>query len=171
MLASFARMTGCEVNGLPNTIRCVPHLGRKHQSDDNKIKRILLEAFLDDQSLRRNRSSDHHPSLVVKVAEDDLHPFPDVAKGVRDWYADLAKRKDHQNRHCKKCWEIADFLKCDVGSTSNGRIRGLYRFSGDTWSTFDEEDDKAGLEIGFGEHGKKGIDGWVLASVLHIVVK
>lgn len=42
----------------------------------------LLETLLDNQALCSYGTAHNHPALVIEVAQDQSHPFPDVSEGV-----------------------------------------------------------------------------------------
>ena len=73
----------------------------KHDQQEQKYGEgaNVLETFLDNCALTPRRRTTHHPSLMVKVAEDDKDSSPFWAQGVLNRYLDV--------------------LKCDVGSTSS----------------------------------------------------
>ena len=50
----------------------------------NGMSRDSLQTFLHDATLSTQRGADYHPSLVVEVAQDDLHAVANLAQRVRD---------------------------------------------------------------------------------------
>lgn len=54
---------------------------------------VLLEAFLDGQTLGRDRGGGDHPSFVIEVTQDDLHTSTNFTERMRYWYSDLLARR------------------------------------------------------------------------------
>ena len=106
--ASFARMTACELRGLPKAFRWLTHLSKvRVRGSCGGKSGNPLQALLDDVPLRPDSSSNHDPSLVVEVAKDDEYATIHWTEGIL-----------HGN---------LDVFKGDVRCTGCRGVRGLDR--------------------------------------------